>query len=149
MKLVKFEPEHIMLTQLRESDRETMGALTAREKIRLLDSYKYAGPAWTLVDKDNLVVACGGVVMMWSGVGEAWIVFSTRAKRYPVALFKYVDKALKAITKTFELHRVQTVCIWGHEAGYRWLEKLGFRQEGRADRYLPGGQDVMRFRRLS
>lgn len=90
------------------------------------------------------IIACGGIVPLWKGVGEAWVVTSPLVKRYPFSFMKVVWKRLIIFMKIMELERVQTTVDAEHEVSLKWIERMGFVNEGLMKRYV-NGRDFYRY----
>jgi len=101
------------------------------------------GPAFTGVSKDG-IIACGGVLVLWKGVGEAWAITSPLVNLYPLTFAKIIKKKLKWIISEFSLCRVQTVVDKEHIISRKWVEWMGFKEEGLMRKYL-GGRDFIRY----
>ena len=101
------------------------------------------GPAFTGANSDE-IIACGGIIPLWKGVGEAWVVTSPLVEKYPFTFAKIIWRRLRALTDIMDLTRVQTTVDAGHEVSIKWLERMGFVNEGEMKRYI-GGRDFYRY----
>lgn len=104
-----------------------------------------SSPAVTLRDSDGQIIACMGLLSLWSGVSEAWVVTSPLAVRYPVLLYRTVNKYLWSTIRSLGLRRVQAVVRKDFYTGHAFLQSLGFRPEGLMPRYGNGGADCVRY----
>ena len=69
--IVPFEPKHWDMIEFRDFEKESMGKVLNEIRLRVDAS----GPAYTgLVD--GKVAGFAGVILMWPGVGEGWILGS-------------------------------------------------------------------------
>ena len=101
------------------------------------------GPAFTGL-ADGEIIACGGILPLWKGVGEAWVVSSELVSLYPITFAKVIWRKMKAIIEELELERVQTTVDAEHKVSQRWLERMNFKNEGVMRKFL-GGRDYYRF----
>jgi len=101
------------------------------------------GIAYTIETPEGLV-ASGGVLPLWKGVGEAWVVTSELVETYPVLFAKTVWRKLYEIINTNGIERVQTTIHKDHVVSQRWAERMGFKSEGLMKKYL-GGEDYYRY----
>jgi len=101
------------------------------------------GPAFTGVNSEK-IVACAGIVPMWKGVGEAWAVTSPLVERHGLFFAKEIWKRLNALIEIMELERVQTTVHVKHEKSIKWVERMGFKNEGKMEKYI-GGEDFYRY----
>lgn len=103
------------------------------------------GLAWTAV-LDDVPLACGGIVLLWPGVGSAWMMVSKEMMSYPFWLTRTVKDFLYASAAHHHLHRVETVALADSLVNQQWLEALGFvREGGVAHSYLTDKRSVVRY----
>jgi hypothetical protein len=100
------------------------------------------GPAFTIAN--GVPVACGGILPLWKGVGEAWIVSSPLVEKYPITFAKVVWKKLKLLIEIMDLERVQTMVDCNHKVSQEWVKRMGFKKEGKMSKYI-GGRDFYRY----
>ena len=97
------------------------------------------GPAFTgLVD--GKVAGCGGVVVLWDGVGEAWSIFPDWAKKYKRYVLLYCRRFMEESAEDLKLWRVQATLEEGLPES--WLEHLGFVKKCTMTGYQPDGSDA-------
>ena len=101
------------------------------------------GIAYTIEVPEGLV-ASGGVIPLWKGVGEAWVVTSELVETYPVLFAKTVWRKLHEIISSNGIERIQTTIHKNHIVSQRWVERMGFKNEGLMQKYL-GGEDYYRY----
>jgi len=95
------------------------------------------GYAYTMVC-DEGIVACGGIIPLWKGVGEAWAITSELLNMYRLSFAKAARKLVDTAIKELELERIQAVVIEGHKDSIKWVEWIGFEEEGLMRRYIDG-----------
>jgi len=110
----------------------------------IAQEYELRGPAWTL-RVDGNIVGCGGVMLLWSGVGEAWVMPNALAAEYPLACFRTICQGLQHAITAHNLRRVQSVVHESVPAEQRWVVRLGFEFEGVMRGYGPGGETYLRY----
>lgn len=139
MKIIPFKIEHF---DAMESDEAT------RENRSLYERYPDLGPSWTIMMKDVPVVS-GGVVVIWKGVGEAWMLLNgDMIFQYPLTVYRVVKTLLDAIIHDCKLHRVQTFVLDGHPKAHRWIKALGFTSEGKLAGFGPDKKDYWVYGRV-
>lgn len=84
---------------------------------------------------DNKAIACGGVVIRWRGVGEAWAVISESMRKHPFTLHKAAVRVLDESIMKHRLHRIQATVTADFGLGCKWLRSLGFEEEGIMKKY--------------
>lgn len=101
--------------------------------------------AWTgLVD--GKPVAAAGVMTQWQGYGKAWFTAGNPAKRedVPLKVWLRLTQLIKdGIAGAMSaLDRLEIYVDARDEKAIRWAERLGFRKECLARKYLPDGADA-------
>lgn len=104
------------------------------------------GPSYTMVNSEH-VIASGGILPLWKGVGEAWVVSSDLVPKHYMAFVRTVVGQLNKITKDMSLDRVQTTVNVEHAVSIKWVEWMGFEREGLMRKFI-GGQDYYRYARV-
>jgi len=98
---------------------------------------------------DGAIVACMGVVRLWSGVGEVWCFTTPGAVKHPRLLCRAALWGVEKGIETLGLHRVQAHVRMDFPAALKWIKYLGFTQEGACPMYTADKQDVSRWGRLA
>lgn len=132
MEIVPFEPEHgemIMVPSKGQLERNEKDPGLKDYTPAILAQYGQAGPAYTLIVNDQVIV-CAGIIIMWPGVGTAWAVASPLIEKYAIAGSSAVLRGMRDIIIEHKLHRVQAPVYEHFERGIRWVEFLGFHREG-------------------
>ena len=104
------------------------------------------GPAYTGL-ADGEIVACGGILPLWKGVGEAWVISSELVPKYPLFFHRTISWMLDHLIEKMKLVRVQTTVHSKHERSIKWVERMGFVNEGLMRKYI-AGEDYIRFARV-
>lgn len=111
---------------------------------RLVDPAFYErGPAFSGFLNGTLL-GCAGVVPLWPGLGEAWIVLSPEGRRHR-AWYRAVARILPSIAASGRFRRIQADVVREFEAGRRFVERLGFKYEFTMPKYGPNGEDFVRY----
>ena len=129
-----YQPEDYLAITRREFDEITFKNrsnpdATARELAK--------GMAFTGVNEGG-IIACGGVLPIWKGVGEAWAVTSPLVQKYPLVFAKTMRSKLIEIIIANSFERVQTIVDAEFRVSQRWLERMGFKYEGEMEKYISG-----------
>lgn len=133
--LVPFKAEHMLTFVSRDTD--------ILQEMRFAVARECGGPAFTALVGDR-VIGCGGIVVMWPGVGMAWVSVSKDIERHGVWLTRTVKGALRDIVRSLNLHRVEAVVLCNGD--HRWLQAVGFKLENDMARaYTQDKRDVVRF----
>ena len=117
-------------------------ALKGYPQLRICDSNTYTAVL------NGEVVGIGGVVVLWKGVGEAWVILSRNCQNKPIEMFLCIKRVYKALIQSCELNRIQVVVRVDFPQSIKMIEKLGFEREGLMRRYCPDGCDAYMYARI-
>jgi len=95
----------------------------------LARAYAAAGPAWTVCNGEA-VIACGGVVRFWPGVGECWCWAGAGVDAVPVAFVRLARRIVDALGMEQGFHRLQLHARQDDLRANRFAKHLGFTLEG-------------------
>lgn len=129
--------------RLRDYDREANEKLSRTTLEAMVMRYRQNGSSWALV-VGRETIAVGGVVVLWPGVGEAWMLTTPGVERYPQFLCRSAVTAIEAAVLTHGLHRVQVSVGCKNTRAIRFAIWLGFESEGICKAYGPDRQDYER-----
>jgi hypothetical protein len=99
------------------------------------EKYKKLGPCFTGTI-DGKPIASGGLIKMWKGTAEMWFAIDRNS---PPGVVIGVKLQLGNIIEENELDRVQAITPESWQTGKRFLEWLGFQQEGILRKMGPHG----------
>jgi hypothetical protein len=99
------------------------------------------GPAFTLIVQGR-VAAMWGLVILWPGVAEGWMIATAHLK--PVgAAFTWWARRFNAIAaQSLDLRRTQIHVQTSNDAFIRWAIAAKFKREATLEAYAPDGSDV-------
>lgn len=145
MERVELKPfcfEHLDLFAWREDDLKTYGI-----RSEIMDALTRAadkGECWTaLVDGRILVI--GGIIPITKKTGYCFTLFSEYASRHKIGAARTVRRMFEGIFADFNLHRVVTFNRIGAHEHSRWCEWLGFKLEGRVEKFDDDGNDYWQY----
>lgn len=93
-------------------------------------------------------VVCGGVIKLWDGCFEGWVIASTSIQIYSFDICKTIRRYTDNLFVKNNMHRLQTAVIKDFDQGYRFAQFLGMKQEGIMKKYDYMKKDYMRFARV-
>jgi len=103
-----------------------------------------AGPCYSAF-AGSQVIACAGVVELWSGRAQVWSLLSDQMPHYRRA----IHKAVKTFLMGYRVRRLECVVDPRSEASIRWATHLGFdRRESLMASYTPTGEDQLMMVRI-
>jgi len=103
----------------------------------------YAGPAFTAM-VDDQPIACAGVILLWPGVGHAWVVVGD-IKGYGLWITRTVKHMLRDIIRGCDLHRVEAIVLADAKEHHKWVKLFGFEPEGVAHEFTATRLDAVRY----
>jgi RimJ/RimL family protein N-acetyltransferase len=110
-----------------------------------LDELAGLGPGFTGFINGE-VVGCCGIVMIHDHRAMAWGAIRSTFTRHFIKAHRAVHRFL---WEECEVPRVEAIVDVEYEQGHRWVQALGFVQEGPAlPYYLPGGRDGVLYARI-
>lgn len=104
--------------------------------------------AVTLMEETGHVVAIGGVLPMWKGVGDVWMVGSDLLSLYPKAVYRLARCMLDEAVRSLELHRLQCSVDPRYQSHIDFIEHLGFTSEGLMRKFGQSGEDHIRYAKV-
>lgn len=123
IRTVKFEPFHLKLF---EEGRE-YGRADVPPDFRAM-MYRQVEGVTVMIGKE--IVGCFGVSISWGGVAEATLVPSNTFYRYAKTFTRMSRGLLDVAAETYNLHRIQALCMEKYPKHGRFAEALGFEKEG-------------------
>ena len=91
---------------------------------------------------DGKIIAVGGVVLFWDGVGEAWLILTKDILDYKLTAYRHIREMVGLAIKHFKLRRLQITVRTDFERAVKMAEKIGFVREGLMIGYCPDGCDA-------
>uniref|UniRef100_A0A6M3IVR1 N-acetyltransferase domain-containing protein n=1 Tax=viral metagenome TaxID=1070528 RepID=A0A6M3IVR1_9ZZZZ len=143
IRIEPLDPKHIDMIE--KTDMDSLLAVSIEE--RAYRRYATNGPAVTIFD-DDVILALGGVVKFWNGVGEAWTMISPAGRRKKKYVFKYMLYFLNQCLSVEGFHRIQAKAIFGNKKSHGFIMKLGFIPEGTLINYGPNKENFISYVRF-
>ena len=143
--VVTFKPEHMADIEKADIDSgvlEFIGDIDSRAV-----AYANSGPAITMLKK-NTVLALGGIVQFWPGVGEAWMMVSPEGRKRGLALYRVMERFLNMGFDQYGFHRIQASVVNGYMEAHKVVLRLGFIPEGMMVQYGPNKENYVRYVKL-
>lgn len=88
------------------------------------------------------LIAVGGIVWLWDGVGEAWVILHTNADEVKMGAYRAVRTLFFLLMEEGAYRRVQAMVRTDWERAVKMIEALGFVREGTMKAYFPDGTDA-------
>ena len=98
---------------------------------------------------DNSFICSGGIVPMWHGVFEGWVIGSNKIWDHPIMAARTIRKGLDQLYQDNNIVRLQTAVRADFPMGVKFAKWLGFKNEGLMKKYDMEGKDFYRFARVS
>jgi len=153
---VPFEPWHLECLNVRPEQQATVdfgegmfGSLENYGNAFLMNAaYDDGDPcAWTGLHQGKPII-CAGVFHIAPHIGEAWSVISSDLTQLNKSVIIRFVKEVKAGLDRLEYKRIQANTEESFIEARRFLEFLGFKEEGIMRAYSPDGQDSVMYGRV-
>lgn len=89
-------------------------------------------------------IVCGGMMKLWPGVGETWVIGSDELKQNVIP-FQRAILRFREVVFGMGLHRLQCACHVDFTDSRKWLERLGFVDEGLMKAFASDRSDYVRY----
>ena len=109
--------------------------------------FALAGLSFTLLH-NNFPVCSGGIVPLWTGVAEGWVISSKRIFKNRIKASRLIKKRTDLLCAANKIWRLQTAVKSNFKTGLRFAEFLGFKNEGLMKAYGPDKTDYYRMARI-
>jgi len=108
-------------------------------------------PAFTAIFDDK-IVGVGGMIILWDGVGEMWLMLTADCKRegiFGIVAFQAIRNKVDELIKDHKMRRVQCTVRVDFPQARKMVVALGFKLEGLMREYCPDGCDVWLYARIT
>ena len=105
------------------------------------------GLSYTLLFNNNPVIA-GGIIPIWDGVAEGWVMSSKRVFEHKIRAASAVKKRLDYLCINNNIRRLQTSVKEEFKTGVRFAEWLGLEKEGLMRKYGLDGTNYWRMAKI-
>ena len=109
--------------------------------------FALAGLSFTLLHNNNPVCS-GGIVPLWTGVAEGWVISSKRIFKNRIKSARLIKTRTDILCAANKIWRLQTAVKANFKTGIRFAEFLGFKNEGVMRAYGPDKSDYLRMARI-
>ncbi len=101
---------------------------------------------------ESAIVGVGGMIILWDGVGEVWLMLTADCKKYGIfgiVAFEALRKKVDELIEEHKMRRVQATIRTDFPKAKKMIKALGFELEGIMRAYAPDGADVELYARLT
>lgn len=140
-KKVHFHIKHLDVMEVKPEFKESVLGL---DKVRYVLSTiegNISSDAITIIEDGRILLAMGYFTIL-PGVVEVWLLPSIYVEDTPVLFVKEVKNYLEALAQTLKWDRIQTV-TQDNPQHRKWMELLGFCEEGIMKKYFLGKDYIM------
>ncbi len=138
MNLKQFEVAHA---------REEMGEEPVPGFYHHMAQMRVQGMSWS-AEVDGRIVASAGLVPLWQGVAEAWMISADDVGRHQVKVARQIRTMFDDVMCQRGIYRAQANIHHKFEKAIRLAEWLGFEQEGLMRRFGIEGDDYFRYAKV-
>lgn len=143
-KVVPFAAWHLLALDLRPLDRKALGPFQLTE---LAAKYVHDGFSFTGM-VDGRPVCCWGVLPFWPGVASLWLATSEGILPVRKTFHATAREHLAGVVENLGLWRIEATVLPEHVVSRRWVERLGFEEEGPRRHFGPGGETFLLYSRI-
>ena len=97
---------------------------------------------------DGKIMGVGGVIVLWEGVGEAWLILSKDILEMKIATYLCIKEMVERMISECNLRRIQAVIRTDYPQAIKMIEALGFKREGLLEEYLPDKCNAFMYAKL-
>ena len=132
-----------------QSDLDYVKANPLQESVKALPDMHPIGDCRTASIGD-VIIGVGGVVLLWPGVGEFWLMLTKDVKEHTSSLtvMRGIKEFIDEIIEVRGIDRAQSILRADFDAAIKMNEFLGFKREGLMRKYLPDGSDAYIYARV-
>lgn len=138
-----FSPDHLRLMEAQAEQSDDY-----REMLKMNNGHWEKITNSFTVCREDLIIACGGLVHHWSGRGELWIILSFKLDRSDMLFLHRTVKKFLDDCHDSGYTRLEASVLEGFVAGHKWLKMLGFEPEGIMRSYDPSGKTHTSYSRI-
>ena len=113
----------------------------------MLDGLEVKDMSFTAIDDDKNIICSGGIIPLWKGVYEGWVMASELSFKYPITSAKLIKQGLSVFIHKYNVVRLQTAVKKDFVVGKRFAEWMGMTLEGEMPKYQ-NEQDYLRYARI-
>ena len=94
---------------------------------------------------DEKAVLSTGIIPLWDGVGEAWLLSSNMMPKYPVTLARAIYECFYEWVEAKDYWRVHANVRTDWDTAIRFAKFMGMKKEGLMKKFGPEQADYFRF----
>lgn len=113
------------------------------DHIRELAQYRENNGQCLTAIVNDVIVGCGGIDLIWKGVGEVWVFLSYEVDKYPIRAYEVIKEGLDKLIKDNNLWRAEAWGRIGFDKAHTLFRHLGFKPEGIAKKRGYDGTDYI------
>ena len=126
-------------------------AMRGEEPVRGFYTYvtqmRVPGMSWT-AEVEIAIVASAGLIPLWAGVAEAWMIGGDDIGRHQVKVARQIRTMFDDVMHAREIYRAQANIHHKFDRAIRLAEWLGFENEGLMPRFGAEGDDYFRYAKV-
>ena len=99
------------------------------------------------VMQDGEIVNVTGCIIAWKGVADVYLIGSDKIEEHKIFVARSVMTALYMVEQAFKLHRVQATVKEDYTSARKWMEWMGFKNEGILKNFSPERENYVMYAR--
>ena len=135
---VPYSPDHLSYIKTNNPDIDAIRRTGGLQE--MVDGQASIGEAITVLTHGK-PIAIFGIVQIWDGLAEVWLIPDEALRVYPVFMTKAARSFIDICMISGRLHRVQITVRCDHRQAVGWAKTIGFTREGTLSKYGPDQSD--------
>ena len=145
-KVVPFHNTHLKVMDFREHDLQIINSFVDYHE--MTQNLNGNGLSFTGIANGKFV-CCFGLVKIWDGVYECWLLPSKeQVVKHKFIFHKSTLKFFNYVAKHLNIHRLQMVVLQSNILAYKWAKRCYFIEDGLLKNYGPDKSDYFLMSRL-
>ena len=140
----------IVIRELKQSDMDFVRANPFEEAVKEYPNLIPAPDSWTCLF-DGEIVGIGGIIELWKGVCEVWLMLTKQARKdgiFGLIAYHTIRAKMDELIQKYQPWRVQAHVRDDFPKAIKFIESLGFEYEGIMEKYLPDKGDLRVYRKF-
>ena len=140
----------IEIRPIQDGDMEYVQADCSQESVKFYGQLVPRGDAVTVIF-DGDIVAVGGLVKYWEGVGEVWLMLTEKSRKkgvFGIIALEAISKKMNELIVAHNLWRVEANVRADFPESIKMIKYFGFEYEGTKRKYTPDKCNMLIFSRI-
>jgi RimJ/RimL family protein N-acetyltransferase len=147
MKVIPFEAIHLQLLKDNVRNKQMYVATSTGDLDEWAWIYENKGVAYTGI-QDGEIIGFAGCIIPWKGVGDAYLIGTDKIEEHGIGIARTLLRGLRLIEDNMNLHRIQATVHEDFTVSRRWVEWMGFKEEGRMEKFSSSEENYIMYAKV-